>query len=43
MELAGKWFNDDTISSGQAATMVGISKREFIETMGNFWRQFTKL
>ncbi len=36
MMLAGKMFEDGLLSSGQAADMVGITKREFIETIGKY-------
>jgi predicted HTH domain antitoxin len=36
MYLAVHLFSKGIISSGQAAELVGISKREFIETVGNY-------
>ena len=36
MALAVKLYEAGKISTGQAADIVGISKRNFIETMANF-------
>ena len=36
MAVAAILFEKGTLSSGQAADFVGISKREFIETLGTF-------
>jgi predicted HTH domain antitoxin len=36
MIVASSLFEKGILSSGQAATFVGISKREFIETVGNY-------
>ena len=36
MAVAAILFEKGTLSSGQAADFVGISKREFIETVGTF-------
>ncbi|TVQ94358.1 MAG: UPF0175 family protein [Bacteroidetes bacterium] len=36
MELASHLFGKGILSSGQAAELVGISKREFIETVGKY-------
>ena len=36
MYLAAKLFEDGILSSGQAAEMVGLSKRAFIEIMGKY-------
>ncbi|MCC5931154.1 MAG: UPF0175 family protein [Cyclobacteriaceae bacterium] len=36
MQLAAHLFDKGMMSSGQAADMVGITKREFIETVGQF-------
>ena len=36
MELAAHLFEKGILSSGQAAELVGISKREFIETVGKY-------
>ncbi len=36
MILAGEYYSRGKISLGQAAKLVGISKRSFIETMGNY-------
>ena len=36
MNLAAKLFDRGIVSSGQAAKMVGISKRTFIEIVGNY-------
>jgi predicted HTH domain antitoxin len=36
MELAGHLFEKGILSSGQAADMVGISKREFLENAGKY-------
>lgn len=34
--VAAKLFEDGILSSGQAAEMVGVSKRAFIEIMGKY-------
>lgn len=36
MQLAAHFYDKGIISSGQAADLVGISKREFIETVGQY-------
>jgi len=36
MRFACMLYEDGIISTGEAAEMVGISRREFIETMGKF-------
>ena len=36
MELAGALYAKGLLSTGQAAQLVGISRREFIETMGRY-------
>lgn len=36
MQLAANLYDKGIMSSGQAADMVGISKREFIETVGQY-------
>ena len=36
MTLASKLFEEGKVSSGQAAEIVGISKRSFIELAGSF-------
>jgi predicted HTH domain antitoxin len=36
MILAGQLYQQAKLSSGQAAELVGISKRSFIELMGNY-------
>lgn len=36
MYLASKLYEDGLLSSGQAAEMVGVSKRTFIEMMGKY-------
>lgn len=36
MILAGELYKRGRLTLGQAATLVGISKRSFIETIGNF-------
>lgn len=36
MQLAAHLYDKGIISSGQAADLVGISKREFIETVGRY-------
>jgi predicted HTH domain antitoxin len=36
MQLAAQLFKKGTLSSGQAADLVGISKREFIENVGKY-------
>jgi predicted HTH domain antitoxin len=34
--LASKMYEDEIVSAGQAAMMVGLSKRAFIEIMGKY-------
>jgi predicted HTH domain antitoxin len=36
MQLAAHLFENGTLSSGQAADLVGINKREFLETVGKY-------
>ncbi len=36
MLIASKLFEDGQLSSGQAAQIVGISKRAFVEILGKF-------
>ena len=36
MQLAASLYDKGIMSSGQAAHMVGISKREFIESLGQY-------
>lgn len=36
MQLASILFEKGVVSSGQGASMVGISKRDFLERMGKF-------
>lgn len=36
MSLAARWYEDGRLSSGQAAEMVGLSKRSFIELLGKY-------
>ncbi len=36
MIIATKLFEDGKLSSGQAAEMVGLSKRAFIEVLGKY-------
>ncbi|NEN22060.1 UPF0175 family protein [Cryomorpha ignava] len=36
MQLAAYLYDKGILTSGQAAEMVGISKREFIETVGQY-------
>jgi predicted HTH domain antitoxin len=36
MILAGEYYERGKLSLGHAAQLVGISKKAFIETMGNF-------
>jgi predicted HTH domain antitoxin len=36
MEMAGALYAKGLLSTGQAAQLVGISRREFIETMGRY-------
>ena len=36
MIVASKLFEDGKLSSGQAAKIVGISKRSFVELLGKF-------
>jgi predicted HTH domain antitoxin len=34
--IAAKLYENGTLSSGQAAKVAGLSKREFIEVLGNY-------
>ena len=36
MQLAGQLFEKGVLSSGQAADLVGITKREFLENIGKY-------
>lgn len=36
MQLATNLFEKGVLSSGEAADLVGITKREFLETAGNY-------
>lgn len=36
MQIAANLFEKGILSSGQAAIFVGISKRKFLETVGNY-------
>lgn len=36
MTLAAKLYDDGKLSGGQAAELVGISKREFLEQLGKY-------
>ena len=36
MMIAAKLYEDQKLSSGQAAEMVGLSKRAFIELLGRY-------
>ena len=36
MQLASQLFDKGILSSGQAADLVGISKREFLENVGKY-------
>lgn len=36
MTLAAKLYEDGTLSGGQAADLVGVSKRTFIELLGKY-------
>lgn len=36
MQLAAQLFEKGILSSGQAADLVGISKKEFIESVGKY-------
>jgi predicted HTH domain antitoxin len=36
MTLAAKLYEDGTLSGGQAAELVGISKRDFLESLGKY-------
>jgi predicted HTH domain antitoxin len=36
MQLAAQLFSKGVLSSGQAANLAGISKREFIESVGRY-------
>ncbi|WP_026450692.1 UPF0175 family protein [Aequorivita capsosiphonis] len=36
MEIAAFLFEKEVLSSGQAAKMVGISRREFLEDVGKY-------
>lgn len=34
--IAAKLYENGTLSSGQAAKVAGLSKREFVESLGNY-------
>jgi len=36
MSIAANMFDQGILSSGQAANLVGISKREFLENVGSY-------
>ena len=36
MQLAAQLFDKGILSSGQAVDLIGISKKEFIESVGNY-------
>ncbi len=36
MTLAAKLYEDGTLSGGQAADLVGVSKRTFLESLGKY-------
>jgi predicted HTH domain antitoxin len=36
MTLAAKLFEEGKLSSGQAADMIGVSKKSFIEVLGKY-------
>jgi predicted HTH domain antitoxin len=36
MQVASNLFEKGILSSGQASEMVGITKRKFLETVGNY-------
>lgn len=36
MQVAANLFEKGVLSAGQASKMVGITKREFLETAGNY-------
>jgi len=36
MEIAAFLFDKEVLSSGQAAKMIGISRREFLENVGKY-------
>jgi predicted HTH domain antitoxin len=36
MQLAAYFYDKGIMSSGQSADLIGISKREFIETVGQY-------
>ncbi|MBK9215571.1 MAG: UPF0175 family protein [Chloracidobacterium sp.] len=36
MTLAAKMYEDGTLSGGQAANLAGVSKREFLESLGKY-------
>ncbi len=36
MQLAAQLFDKGILSSGQAADLVGISKKEFLESLGKY-------
>jgi predicted HTH domain antitoxin len=36
MQLAAHLFENGTMSSGQAADLAGVSKREFLENVGKY-------
>jgi predicted HTH domain antitoxin len=43
MIIAGKLWQEGYISYGKAAQIVGISKREFIESLGKYGYPFTNI
>ncbi len=36
MKLAAYWFSTGMLSSGKAAEMTGLTKREFLENVGKY-------
>ena len=43
MIIAGKLWQEGYLSYGKAAQMVGISKKEFIESLGKYGYPFTNI
>jgi len=38
--FTAKLYENGTLTSGQAAELAGVSKREFIEAIGNYLRSY---
>jgi hypothetical protein len=43
MIIAGKLYSERLLSAGKAASLVGISKREFLESLGQYGYSFLNL